>query len=118
MKHWTLAVFLVASALMGLSQAYSSCSADGGAHCVLPNNCKVVPFINRTFRYMGCSESLVCCDVKNLNLPCGPDGTHQCIPQDPSLTTFQYKTFSDCPKNFMCSPPCEKIPLTIYEKLR
>ncbi|KRK02731.1 uncharacterized protein LOC26535310 [Drosophila yakuba] len=117
MKHWTLAVFLVVSALMGLSQAFSACSADGGAHCVLPKNCKMT-FIYRISPNMGCSESLVCCDVKSLNLPCGPDGTHQCVPQDLSLTPFQYKSYSECPTNFICSPPKEKIPLVFYEPLR
>jgi len=66
MAHWTLVVLLVVSALMGLSQAYSLCSMDGRAHCVMPENCKV-PITLGQRENTGCGESLVCCDVESVS---------------------------------------------------
>nr|NP_001287378.1 uncharacterized protein Dmel_CG43175, isoform B [Drosophila melanogaster]AHN57377.1 uncharacterized protein Dmel_CG43175, isoform B [Drosophila melanogaster] len=89
---------------------------DGRAHCVMPENCKV-PITLGQRENTGCGESLVCCDVESLDLPCGPNKSHQCVPDD-CLLPFHYKFSTECPTCFICTAPnINKIPLSIKEKL-
>ncbi|XP_017046807.1 uncharacterized protein LOC108091932 [Drosophila ficusphila] len=131
MARWIL-VLCATSFFLGLCQGYGICEADGRAHCVKSDNCK----INFTYRSngqatglsngqatglsngpaSGCPHGTICC--KDEDIACGPYGKHNCIRQDlcknPEVNPKELK---ECPNNYICCKPVEKTILSTYEKL-
>ncbi|XP_017069384.1 uncharacterized protein LOC108106643 [Drosophila eugracilis] len=110
MAHWTLAVLLTISVLLGLSQAYSSCDADGNSLCVKSENCK--PGTYNSFE-SGCVPGAVCCTYENINIPCGVQKQDKCVIKGRCTLPFNYRSGEDCPQDFECCQITKKIPLTI-----